>query len=150
VQTDNQPTQQPSDAEAAVASAAPAASQPLPQAVVEARSFESLAEQPESPATPSAPAPADGHATPLLTEQETQDFRGRWDSIQAGFVDEPRIAVEQAYNLTAQAMKRMSDVFAQERANLESQWARGDDVSTEDLRLALRRYRTFFDRLLSI
>lgn len=89
-------------------------------------------------------------AAPLLPENEIAELRRQWDTIQTGFVDEPRRAVEQADGLVASAMKRLAEVFAAERAQLESQWDRGDDVSTEDLRLALQRYRTFFGRLLSI
>jgi hypothetical protein len=88
--------------------------------------------------------------TPLFAAGEAGDLRGRWDSIQAGFVDQPRAAVEQADSLVAAAMKRLAEMFADERAKLEGQWDRGDDVSTEDLRLALRRYRSFFSRLVSI
>lgn len=87
---------------------------------------------------------------PLFPSKETQDLRDRWHSIQAGFVDEPRKAVEDADGLVASAMKRLAEIFASERDRLESQWDRGDDVSTEDLRVALRRYRSFFDRLLSM
>ncbi|HEX4709487.1 hypothetical protein [Phenylobacterium sp.] len=89
-------------------------------------------------------------ATPLFTNDEAGDLRGRWDAIQAGFVDEPRRAVEQADSLVAGAMKRLAEMFAEERARLEGQWDRGDDVSTEDLRVALQRYRSFFGRLLSM
>jgi hypothetical protein len=70
--------------------------------------------------------------------------------VQSGFVDEPRHAVEQADGLVAETIKRLAEVFAEERSQLETQWSRGEDVSTEDLRLALRRYRSFFDRLLSV
>jgi len=87
---------------------------------------------------------------PLFATSEADDLRGRWDSVQAGFVDEPRRAVEQADSLVAGTMKRLAEMFAEERAKLEGQWDRGDDVSTEDLRLALQRYRSFFGRLLSI
>jgi hypothetical protein len=89
-------------------------------------------------------------AEPLFPSQETQDLRDRWHAIQAGFVDEPRKAVQDADGLVAAAMKRLAEIFASERDQLESQWDRGDDVSTEDLRVALRRYRSFFDRLLSM
>jgi hypothetical protein len=89
-------------------------------------------------------------AEPLFPPQETQQLRDRWHSIQAGFVDEPRKAVEDADSLVAATMKRLAEIFASERDRLESQWDRGDDVSTEDLRVALRRYRSFFDRLLSM
>jgi len=88
--------------------------------------------------------------TPLFSTDETQTFRSRWDDIQTGFVDEPRTAVEQADGLVAEAMKRLAEMFADERAELEQQWDRGDDISTEDLRVALRRYRSFFARLLAV
>jgi len=87
---------------------------------------------------------------PLLIGNEAQDFRSKWERIQAGFVDEPRNAVEEADQLVASAIKRLAEVFAEERAKLEREWDRGDSVSTEDLRLALRRYRSFFDRLLAV
>ena len=88
--------------------------------------------------------------TPLFANQESEDFRHRWNDIQTGFVDEPRQAVERADELVASAIKRLAEIFATERSSLEEQWARGGDASTEDLRLALRRYRAFFDRLLSV
>jgi hypothetical protein len=97
-----------------------------------------------------APATAAAAATPLFAADEAQGLRGRWDAIQTSFVDEPRQAVEQADSLVATAMKRLAEIFAEERAGLEGQWDRGDDVSTEDLRLALQRYRSFVGRLLSI
>ncbi|HVB65926.1 MAG TPA: hypothetical protein VNE17_14440 [Nitrolancea sp.] len=87
---------------------------------------------------------------PLFPSTEAEGFRGRWTSIQSGFVDEPRRAVEQADSLIAEVMKALASSFADERQKLEQQWDRGDDVSTEDLRLGLKRYRSFFDRLLSI
>jgi len=89
-------------------------------------------------------------STPLFSTDETQTFRSRWDDIQTGFVDEPRTAVEQADSLVAEAMKRLAEMFANERAELEQQWDRGDDISTEDLRVALQRYRSFFSRLLAV
>ena len=87
---------------------------------------------------------------PLFAQNDTQDFRSRWEKIQIGFVDEPRQAVEQADELVASAIKRLAEVFAAERQKLESEWDKTDNVSTEDLRIALRRYRSFFDRLLSV
>lgn len=89
-------------------------------------------------------------AAPLFPNNELQELRTRWTSIQTAFVDEPRRAVEQADGLVAAAMKRLAEVFAEERSQLEQQWDRGDNVSTEDLRVALQRYRSFFQRLLSI
>ena len=88
--------------------------------------------------------------TPLFEDTVTGELRDRWTDIQSAFVDEPRTAVEQADALVADVMKRLAAGFADERKSLEGQWSRGDDVSTEDLRLALQRYRSFFDRLLSV
>jgi hypothetical protein len=99
---------------------------------------------------PVTTATTDEDATPLFSERESKDFFGRWDALQVGFIDEPRRAVEQADSLVAGAMKRLAEIFAEERAGLESQWDRGDNVSTEDLRVAMRRYRSFFRRLLSV
>ena len=89
-------------------------------------------------------------ATPLFPNNELEEFRNRWSGVQTAFVDEPRTAVEQADGLVASAMKRLAEVFAEERSRLEQQWDRGDNVSTEDLRVALQRYRSFFQRLLSV
>jgi len=88
--------------------------------------------------------------TPLFAENEADDLRRTWADIQTGFVDDPRRSVERADELVATAMKRMAEIFARERDNLERQWSHGGDASTEDLRVALRRYRGFFDRLLSV
>ena len=85
----------------------------------------------------------------LFPDNELHDFRGRWDKVQGSFVDEPRQAVEQADSLVATVVQRITEQFADERARLEQQWGQGKNVSTEDLRVALRRYRSLFDRLLS-
>ena len=87
---------------------------------------------------------------PLFPNHELEELRGRWNTVQTDFVDEPRRAVEQADGLVAAAMKRLAEVFAEERLKLEQQWDRGDNVSTEDLRIALQRYRSFFQRLLAV
>jgi hypothetical protein len=89
-------------------------------------------------------------ATPLFPAAELDGLRNRWNEVQAAFVDEPRRAVEQADGMVASAMKRLAEVFAEERSKLEQQWDRGDNVSTEELRVALQRYRSFFHRLLAI
>jgi hypothetical protein len=95
-------------------------------------------------------ATAEESTAPLFPGSEATELRSRWDAVQVGFVDEPRRAVEQADGLVAAAMKRLAEIFAEERSRLEGQWDRGDSVSTEDLRLALRRYRSFFGRVLSV
>lgn len=87
---------------------------------------------------------------PLFANEDAAGYRTRWSAIQTGFVDEPRKAVEEADTLVAEVMKRLAEVFANERRQLESEWERSDQISTEDLRLAMRRYRSFFERLLSI
>lgn len=87
---------------------------------------------------------------PLFPNNELDGLRSRWNEVQATFVDEPRRAVEEADGLVASAMKRLAEVFADERFKLEQQWDRGDNVSTEDLRIALQKYRSFFQRLLSV
>jgi len=87
---------------------------------------------------------------PLFSESEMGDFRSQWSKVQAGFVDEPRRTVEEADKLVAAVMQKLAEGFANERSGLEKQWDSGDNVSTEDLRLALQRYRSFFDRLLKL
>jgi hypothetical protein len=74
----------------------------------------------------------------------------RWESIQAGFVDHPRQAVHEADALVSDLMERLTRTFADERETLEEQWSESDDVSTEELRVALQRYRSFFERLISV
>lgn len=96
-----------------------------------------------------APPPAERDDAPLLEDEQARQFREEWDAIQTGFVDEPRHAVERADALVADLMQRLAETFAGERRDLESQWDRGDDVDTEDLRVALQRYRSFFGRLLN-
>ena len=85
----------------------------------------------------------------LLEDHEMESIRGQWKDIQAAFVDEPRQAVQEADALVNELMQRLAQKFASEREQLESQWAGGADVSTEDLRRGLRQYRSFFERLLA-
>ena len=86
---------------------------------------------------------------PLLDDAEAEGFRGRWHAIQSEFVDDPQQSVESADALVAELMQQLARSFSEERASLESQWTRGDEVDTEELRVSLRRYRSFFERLLS-
>ena len=115
------------------------------------------AKQPEGPKLVKGqePKPLDRAAAisesmPLFAEPEMIDFRSQWSKLQTGFVDEPRRTVEDADKLVAAVMQRLAEGFANERSGLEKQWDRGDNVSTEDLRVALQRYRSFFDRLLKL
>jgi hypothetical protein len=91
----------------------------------------------------------EGEREPLFAGDEAEGYRGRWSEIQAAFVDEPRKAVEDADGLVAELMQKLAETFSDERSKLEQQWDRDGDVSTEDLRIGLQRYRSFFDRLLS-
>jgi hypothetical protein len=105
----------------------------------------------QSPDRASSDRPlSDSTGTHLFPSGELDNLRSRWKEVQTAFVDEPRSAVEKADGLVASAMKRLAEVFAAERSNLEKQWDSGDNVSTEDLRLAMQRYRTFFERLLAV
>ena len=87
---------------------------------------------------------------PLFVSGDADGYRTRWSAIQTGFVDEPRRAVEEADALVAEVVTRLAESFAGERQRLEADWERNDAVSTEDLRQAMRRYRSFFERLLNV
>jgi hypothetical protein len=86
----------------------------------------------------------------LFAEDELAGFRSRWNEIQVGFVDEPRQAVEQADALVSDLVEQLTAGFSEARSRLEDQWTEGEEASTEDLRIALTRYRTFFNRLLAV
>ena len=92
----------------------------------------------------------DEQLAPLFLPDVAKDFRSRWDAVQRSFVDDPRQAVRQADELVAQVMKGLAETFSNERAKLEAQVDQTDKASTENLRLGLRRYRSFFERLLSL
>ena len=100
------------------------------------------------PSTGAADLPSNAGGS-LLPADMDATFQQRWKEIQTRFVDEPRGAVEDADCLVANLMQQLAEGFAKERERLEAQWGRGEDISTEDLRVALQRYRTFFQRLLS-
>ena len=87
--------------------------------------------------------------TPLFSNSDIGDLRARWSDVQAEFVDEPRRAVEDADQLVATVMQKLAEGFARERGSLEKHWDSGETASTEDLRMALQRYRAFFNRLLN-
>jgi len=94
--------------------------------------------------------PMQEHLAPLFMAEAAQEFRNRWDAVQIGFVDDPRHAVQQADELVAQVMKSLAESFARQRAGIEADVDQTDQASTENLRVALRRYRSFFQRLLSL
>ena len=88
--------------------------------------------------------------TSLFAEADREELRRGWDGVQAGFVDDPKRCVEQADGLVSDTVERLSNSFAAARSRLEQQWGRGEEASTEDLRVALKRYREFFERLLAV
>ena len=119
---------------------------PAPEEVEEVRPEE--AAEPRDEVAPAAEPIADD-AGPLLPESQGSELQARWEAIQVQFVDDPRNAVEDADALVASTMQQLADGFAGAREDLEGQWSRGEDISTEDLRVALQRYRSFFRRLLA-
>jgi hypothetical protein len=119
--------------------AAPGEQEPAPAAVGE----------PAAKGAPDAGTTGATSAGPLLATDDAEGFRARWTDVQNGFVDAPRQAVEQADGLVAELMQHLARTFSEERGRLESQWDRGDEVPTDDLRTAFQRYRSFFERLLA-
>jgi hypothetical protein len=103
------------------------------------------------------PRPSDANAAKreeelaaLFVPDAANGFRSRWDAVQIGFVDDPARAVREADELVAQVMKSLADSFAGERARFEDEVKQAGNASTETMRVALRRYRSFFQRLLSL
>jgi hypothetical protein len=92
----------------------------------------------------------DAKLAPLFTHEAAADFRSRWDAVQRSFVDDPREAVRAGDELVAQVIKSLAETFAGQRSDIESGHDKAEAPTTENLRLALRRYRSFFERLLSI
>ncbi|MBE1496457.1 hypothetical protein H4696_003557 [Amycolatopsis lexingtonensis] len=96
-----------------------------------------------------APAESGGdvETPPLIDEEKVTGFRDRWQNVQTGFVDDPKQAVRQADELVAAVISALATTFAEHKSDLEAQWQQGEPA-TEELRIALRRYRSFFDQLL--
>jgi hypothetical protein len=92
----------------------------------------------------------DDTSEPLFTVEEVDRFRVEWRELQSDFVDHPRDAVQHADELVAQVMQSLATTFADHKRSLEGQWSAGEKVETEELRVALRRYRAFFDQLLTV
>jgi hypothetical protein len=118
------------------------------------------AAQTESAITSTEPAGGMAHPTPSRTESSTDrplfaddelaELRARWDNVQTGFVDDPQDCVQKADGLVSDVVEQLTNGFTEARSRLEQQWGRGEQASTEDLRVALKRYREFFDRLLAV
>jgi hypothetical protein len=103
-----------------------------------------------TPETVDSPASVDSADQMLFADGELSGLRSRWTEVQSAFVDDPRDCVQKADGLVADVVDRLTAGFSEARSRLEEQWARGEEVSTEDLRIALKRYREFFERLLAI
>ncbi|MET9881497.1 hypothetical protein ABZZ36_44105 [Actinacidiphila glaucinigra] len=135
--------------------APPGTPQDRPEAASRAPEYpgESTGSRGEPPPDEAVGAPtrdkAADEAPQLLGSADEEEFRTRWQQIQSEFVDDPRDAVHAADELVADVMQKLASTFAQHKQGLEGQWTRGEEVNTEELRTALRRYRSFFNRLLS-
>jgi hypothetical protein len=106
--------------------------------------------QTQTPTHTHAQADAAGSDDALFADHDLSDLRSRWNEVQATFVDDPRDCVQKADGLVSDTVEQLTSSFSHARSRLEEQWSRGEEASTEDLRLALKRYRDFFDRLLAV
>ena len=86
----------------------------------------------------------------LFGEDAARDFRARWNAVQIAFVDDPAQSVQRADELVGDVIRSLADSFAAQRAAIEADAGAGRQGSTENLRLALRSYRSFFERLLAL
>jgi len=86
----------------------------------------------------------------LFAGDDLAELRARWAGVQAAFVDDPKDCVQKADALVSDLVEQLTSGFAQARSHLEEQWSRGEEASTEDLRMALMHYREFFERLLAV
>ncbi|MGW8954881.1 hypothetical protein [Streptomyces sp. NPDC055709] len=138
--TEPPPPAYPGEATPDTAGRAPeAAPEEPPEAAPEAAS--DLAPEP-------APEPAATDGQPLIPTEAAEDYRDRWQEIQGTFVDDPKDSVRAADALVAEVIQSLAATFADNKQDLESQWSRGEEIETEGLRVALQRYRTFFNQLL--
>ncbi|MCS7476615.1 hypothetical protein ACFFQW_27860 [Umezawaea endophytica] len=104
----------------------------------------------DEPAQKKPTADTDDGALALFSSEEVDQFRTEWRGLQSDFVDSPRDAVQHADQLVAQVMQSLATTFADHKKSLEGQWSQGEQVETEELRVALRQYRAFFDKLLTV
>jgi hypothetical protein len=116
----------------------------------EADSSDSAAARPEGIDNHPSSVAQSSSDTSLFGDAEREELRTRWDGVQAGFVDDPRDCVQKADGLVSDVVRQLISGFTDARSRLEQQWSRGEEASTEDLRVALKRYRDFFDRLLAV
>lgn len=126
-----------------------ATSEPAPAA--DTRAPHAKAPSPEAPAAEPPTAQHESSADDVLVgDDDLADLRARWAGVQAAFVDDPKDCVHQADVLVSDLFEHLTTGFAEVRSRLEERWSRGEDASTEDLRLALMHYREFFERLLAV
>ncbi len=132
----------------------PATAQPRQSAAAAEPSSATMRTDPPAaqtePSTTATGISTDQSRTNSLFADDTSGLRSRWDDVQAAFVDDPKECVQKADTLVAEVVEQLTNGFSEARSRLEAQWSRGEEASTEDLRLALKRYREFFQRLLSV
>lgn len=121
---------------------------PAPPAETQPVAASEPAAAPESAGTHTHSESADGES--LFAGLDMSSLRARWDDVQAAFVDDPRECVQKADHLVSDLVENLTKGFADARTRLEAQWSQGQEASTEELRVALKRYREFFQRLLSV
>jgi phosphoglycolate phosphatase-like HAD superfamily hydrolase len=124
-----------------------------PENVADAVEAETVREPDPAPDAVEAEPPRDHESSTaemLFAGDDVADLRARWAGVQAAFVDNPKECVQKADHLVSDLVEQLTTGFAQARSRLEEQWSRGQEASTEDLRMALMHYREFFDRLLAV
>jgi hypothetical protein len=141
-QMNGEPREVPTSAELGSSANSPAASMEGDRPLLEPANIDGV--------TKTTAAKEDAKLAPLFTQEAANDFRSRWDLVQRGFVDNPQEAVHAGDELVAQVINSLTETFSSQRSQLENELNQTDRSSTENLRLALRRYRSFFERLLSI
>jgi hypothetical protein len=118
----------------------------VPEAEVEDAVVVTPGERDERPQAP--PADEGPPRATLVSGDAARDLRTRWDATQIGFVDDPRQAVQQADELVAAVIESLTQILTEERKQFEAQVT--ETATTENLRVALQNYRSFFRRLLAL
>jgi hypothetical protein len=113
-------------------------------------SSDAAKDAPDRPPVTATGRAGDEALVALFTPQLAETYRSRWIAIQSGFVDDPKQAVRDGDELVAEVMTNLANTFADERHKMEAQLDQTGAGSTENLRVALRRYRSFFERLLAL
>jgi hypothetical protein len=148
--TQREPLAQPDQPSAAAEQTDVPAAQAEPVPAGDESTSRTQTQAPDTRSETSAASTESSSEESLFASDDLSGLRSHWDEVQAAFVDDPQQCVQRADALVAQVVEQLTTGFSEARARLEAQWARGEEASTEDLRLALKRYREFFQRLLAV